>query len=64
MVTLSSGYFLYVSGLEGRIIPTRIPHKFKMNNNPGAVIAVKEERVIIGGVEMTKKTAIAATEQG
>ena len=31
-----------------------------MNNEPEAVIAIKEERVIIGGVEMTKKTAIAA----
>ena len=38
-----------------------------MNNEPEAMIAIKEERVIIGGVEMTKKTAIAVqgpTEQG
>lgn len=31
-----------------------------MNNEPEAMIAIKEERVIIGEVEMTKKTAIAA----
>ena len=35
-----------------------------MNNDPQAVIAIKEEHVIIGGVEMTKETAIVATEQG
>ena len=46
-----------------RTIPIR-QNLFKMNNNPGSVMAFREERVIIGGVEMTKKTAIAATEQG
>lgn len=35
-----------------------------MNNDPQAVIAIKEEHVIIRGVEMTKETAIVATEQG
>ena len=33
-----------------------------MNNNPQAVVAVKEE--LIDEVRLKKKTAVAATEQG
>ena len=38
----------------------------KMNNAPGrdAVIAVQEERARIGGVEVARKTLIAATDEG
>ncbi|KAL9981315.1 hypothetical protein ACROYT_G010003 [Oculina patagonica] len=36
-----------------------------MNNNAQqAVIAIQEERARIGGVEVTKKTVIAATDEG
>lgn len=37
-----------------------------MNNNGGqqAIIAVQEERARIGGIEVAKKTVIAATEEG
>ena len=37
-----------------------------MNNNNGqqAMIAVQEERARIGGIEVAKKTVIAATEEG
>lgn len=34
------------------------------NNGQQAMIAVKEERARIGGVEVAKKTVIAATEEG
>ena len=35
-----------------------------MYNNPQAVVAVKEEHVIIDGVRLKKTTAVVATEQG
>ena len=35
-----------------------------MDNNPQAVVAVKEEHVIIDGVRFKKTTAVVATEQG
>ena len=35
-----------------------------MSNNPQAVVAVKEEHVIIDGVWLKKTTAVVATEQG
>lgn len=36
------------------------------NNNPGrdAIIAVQEERARIGGVEVSRQTLIAATDEG
>lgn len=36
------------------------------NNDPGrdAIIAVQEERARIGGVEVTRQTLIAATDEG
>ena len=34
-----------------------------MSNNPSAV-AVKEEHIIIHGVQLKKTTAVVATEQG
>lgn len=37
----------------------------EMNNNPQqAVIAVQEERARIGGIQVAKKTVIAATDEG
>ena len=38
----------------------------KMSNNRGgdAIIAVQEERARIGGVEVTRQTLIAATDEG
>jgi len=35
-----------------------------MSSGEAAVIAVKEERAWIGGVEVAKKTVIAATDEG
>nr|XP_058945687.1 uncharacterized protein LOC131773761 [Pocillopora verrucosa] len=35
-----------------------------MDNNPQAVVAIKEEHVIIDGVRLKKTTAVVATEQG
>ncbi|CAH3109309.1 unnamed protein product [Pocillopora meandrina] len=35
-----------------------------MSNNPQAVVAVKEEHVIIDGVRLKKKMEVVATEQG
>lgn len=34
------------------------------NNGQQAIIAVQEERARIGGIEVAKKTVIAATEEG
>ena len=46
--------------------PTKVAqYKLKMNNNDQqAVIAIREERARIGGVEVAKKTVIAATDEG
>ena len=38
--------------------------KVKMNRGQDAVIAVREERARIGGIEAVKKTVIAATDEG
>ena len=35
-----------------------------MSSGQDAVIAVQEERARIGGVEISKKTVIAATDEG
>nr|XP_058945685.1 uncharacterized protein LOC131773759 [Pocillopora verrucosa] len=35
-----------------------------MNNNPQAVVAVKEEHIIIDGVRLKKKMEVVAIEQG
>ena len=35
-----------------------------MNRGQDAVIAVREERARIGGIEAVKKTVIAATDEG
>lgn len=40
--------------------------ELKMNNGQGVegIIAVQEERTRIGGVDVTKKTLLAATDEG
>ncbi|PFX27352.1 uncharacterized protein LOC111327725 [Stylophora pistillata] len=35
-----------------------------MSNNPQAIVAIKEEHIVIDGVRLKKKTAVVATEQG
>lgn len=34
------------------------------HSSSGAMLAVKEERTVIGGIELARKTVVAATDEG
>lgn len=37
---------------------------YTLHSSNGAMLAVKEERTVIGGVELARKTVVAATDEG